>query len=33
MKVDVTSPSDYVGNIIGDITSRRGRLESQEVKG
>ncbi len=33
MKVDVTSPSEYVGNVIGDITSRRGRLESQDSKG
>jgi elongation factor G len=33
MKLDVTTPNDYVGNVIGDITSRRGRLESQEMKG
>ncbi len=32
MKLDVTSPNDYVGNVIGDITSRRGRLESQEMR-
>ncbi len=33
MKVDITSPDDYVGNVISDVTSRRGRLESQEAKG
>lgn len=30
MDVEVTVPNDYVGNVIGDLTSRRGRLESQE---
>ncbi len=33
MVVDVIVPEDYVGNVIGDITSRRGRLESQEKRG
>ena len=33
MEVDVTAPEEYVGNIIGDLTSRRGRLESQEKRG
>ncbi len=33
MVVDVTVPEDYVGNVIGDLTSRRGRLESQERRG
>ncbi len=32
MKVEVVSPDEYVGNVIGDITSRRGRLESQEMR-
>ncbi len=32
MNVEVVSPDDYVGNVIGDITSRRGRLEAQEQK-
>ena len=32
MKVEVVSPEEYVGNVIGDITSRRGRLESQEMR-
>lgn len=33
MKLDVTTPNEYVGGVIGDITSRRGRLESQEMQG
>ena len=33
MEVDVTIPEEYVGNVIGDLTSRRGRLESQEKRG
>lgn len=33
MKLGVTTPNEYVGSVIGDITSRRGRLESQEMKG
>lgn len=32
MAVEVVSPTEYVGNVIGDITSRRGRLEAQEQK-
>jgi elongation factor G len=30
MDVEVVAPNDYIGNVIGDLTSRRGRLESQE---
>ena len=33
MTVDVIIPEDYVGNVIGDLTSRRGRLENQERRG
>ena len=33
MDVEVVTPNDYVGNVIGDLTSRRGRLESQEGRG
>ena len=33
MTVDVIVPEEYVGNVIGDLTSRRGRLESQERRG
>ncbi len=27
MRVEVTTPEDYMGDIIGDINSRRGRIE------
>ncbi len=30
MKVDVTVPEDYMGDVIGDINSRRGRIEGME---
>ena len=30
MKVEVTTPEDYMGDVIGDINSRRGRIESFE---
>ncbi|MDO8168175.1 elongation factor G [Candidatus Phytoplasma melaleucae] len=30
MNVEVITPIDYIGNVIGDLTSRRGRLETQE---
>ena len=33
MDVEVVTPNDYVGNVIGDLTSRRGRMESQESRG
>lgn len=33
MDVEVVAPNDFVGNVIGDLTSRRGRLESQEGRG
>jgi len=33
MKVEVIVPEDYVGNVIGDISSRRGRIETQENRG
>ncbi len=29
-KVDITVPEDYMGDVIGDINSRRGRLEGME---
>jgi elongation factor G len=28
MKVEVTTPEEYMGDVIGDINSRRGRIES-----
>ncbi|MDD4623918.1 MAG: elongation factor G [Bacilli bacterium] len=33
MKLEVTTPEEYFGNIMGDITSRRGKPMSQETKG
>ena len=30
MKVDVTTPDDYVGDVIGDINSRRGLIKGME---
>ena len=33
MKVEVVSPEDYVGGVIGDITSRRGQILGQEMRG
>jgi len=33
MTVDVVIPDDYLGNVIGDITSRRGRIEGQSQRG
>jgi len=33
MTVDVVVPDDYLGNVIGDITSRRGRIEGQSQRG
>jgi elongation factor G len=32
MKVDVTVPEEYMGDIIGDINSRRGRIEGMETR-
>ena len=33
MKVDVTIPDEYMGNVMGDLTSRRGRPMGQESRG
>ena len=33
MKVDVVTPEEYMGNVMGDITSRRGRPLGQESRG
>ena len=32
MKVEVTVPEEYMGDIMGDISSRRGRLEGMETR-
>ena len=33
MKVEVVVPEEYVGDVIGDINARRGRLENMEIRG
>ncbi len=33
MDVEVTVPDEYLGNVIGDLTSRRGRIEGQDSRG
>jgi elongation factor G len=33
MDVEVVTPGEFVGNIIGDLNSRRGRIRSQEMRG
>ena len=30
MKVSVTTPEDYMGSVIGDVSSRRGQMDSME---
>ncbi|MDD4365735.1 MAG: elongation factor G [Synergistales bacterium] len=32
MKVEVVSPEEYVGDVIGDLSSRRGRIEGMEMR-
>ncbi|MBU5438647.1 elongation factor G [Tissierella sp. MSJ-40] len=32
MKVEVTTPEEYMGDVIGDINSRRGRIEGMEPR-
>ena len=32
MDVEVTSPDDYIGDVIGDLSSRRGRIEGQDQR-
>ena len=33
MAVEVVTPEDYMGAVIGDLTSRRGRIQSMEGRG
>jgi elongation factor G len=33
MKVEIVSPSEFVGDILGDVSSRRGRVLSSESRG
>ena len=33
MKVEITTPEEYMGDVIGDVNSRRGRIEGMEARG
>ncbi len=33
MKVEVVTPEDYTGSVIGDLNSRRGQIQDQEMRG
>ncbi len=33
MRVEVVCPKDYLGDVMGDLASRRGRIQSQEDRG
>ncbi|MEQ9157620.1 MAG: elongation factor G [Roseovarius sp.] len=33
MKVEVVTPEEYTGGIIGDLTSRRGQVQGQDTRG
>ncbi|MEM6850071.1 MAG: elongation factor G [Pseudomonadota bacterium] len=33
MKVEVVTPEDYLGSVIGDLNSRRGQVQGQETRG
>ncbi|ARO55908.1 translation elongation factor G [Methylorubrum zatmanii] len=33
MKVEVVSPEEYTGSVIGDLNSRRGQIQGQDMRG
>jgi len=33
MKVEVVTPEDYTGGVIGDLNSRRGQIQGQDMRG
>ena len=33
MDVEVTAPSEYLGSVMGDISSRRGQIREQDERG
>ena len=33
MAVEVVTPEDYTGNVIGDLNSRRGQIQGQDMRG
>ena len=33
MKVEITVPEEYMGDVIGDVNGRRGKMEGMEARG
>jgi len=33
MDVEIVTPEDYMGDVVGDVTSRRGRVQQMEARG
>jgi elongation factor G len=33
MKVEVVTPDEFTGSVIGDLNSRRGQIQGQEMRG
>jgi elongation factor G len=33
MEIEVVTPDDYMGDVIGDLSARRGKVESMEPRG
>ena len=33
MKVEAVTPEDYTGSVIGDLNSRRGQIQGQDMRG
>ena len=33
MRVEVVTPEDYMGSVIGDLNSRRGQIQGQDMRG
>ena len=33
MRIEITVPEEYMGDVIGDVNSRRGRMEGMEARG
>ena len=33
MAVEVVTPEEYMGDVMGDLTARRGRIEGMEPRG
>jgi elongation factor G len=33
MEIEVVTPEDYMGDVIGDLSARRGKVESMDQRG